>query len=223
MATTQRCWCCGNLSLGQIEFNINDQRWECKYQNCRCHETVHGCAQCDLPSVPGYTKCTTHMSMEDMRKIKEEKASNAVVIDGKGVKGSMFKLKLPVELVPPLFIRMVALVLLFGARKYKKNNWMKGMQWSEIIAGTIRHIYAFMEGKEYDEESGLPHLAHAACGLMFLIWFAYGPNKNKYVEFDDRAYQWNDSEGKAINDPWEKEVERINNINFEKIAVKEAK
>lgn len=183
------------------------------------------CDACGMESKhPYYMDVLTCWLCQDcFNKQNPKQDSNTVVIDGKGVKGSMFKLKLPVELVPPLFIRMVALVLLFGARKYKKNNWMKGMNWSEIVAGTIRHIYAFMEGKEYDEESGLPHLAHATCGLMFLIWFAYGPNKDKYVEFDDRAYQWNDSEGKAINDPWEKEVERINNINFDKIAVKEAK
>lgn len=193
---------------GQMDFWKPKDIWMCP----KCH-SKH-CERQEGETIQEYS--------ERIRNFKKPN-DNTVVIDGKGVKGSMFKLKLPVELVPPLFIRLVALVLLFGARKYKKNNWMKGMQWSEIIAGTIRHIYAFMEGKEYDEESGLPHLAHAACGLMFLCWFAYGPNKNKYVEFDDRAYQWNDEEGKAINDPWEKEVERINNINFDKIAVKEAK
>lgn len=148
-------------------------------------------------------------------------AAARVKINGDGVKGSMFKMKLPVDLVPPLFIRMVAMVLLFGARKYAKNNWLQGMSWSEIAAGTIRHIYDFLEGKEFDKESKLPHLAHAACGLMFLIWYAYGPHRKKYRKIgDDRMWQFPNGE-----DPWEEEVNRINSIDFSgiKVPAKETK
>jgi hypothetical protein len=141
-------------------------------------------------------------------------ATPDVKITGNGVKGSMFKMKLPVDLVPPLFIRMVASVLLFGARKYAKNNWLQGMSWSEVAAGTIRHIYDFLEGKEYDKESKLPHLAHAACGLMFLIWYAYGPQRKMYRKIgDDRRWMF------PKDDPWEGEVERINSIDFSNIKV----
>lgn len=141
-------------------------------------------------------------------------AAAKVKIDGDGVKGSMLKMKLPVDLVPPLFIRMVSLVLMFGTRKYAKNNWLKGMSWSEVAAGTIRHIYDFLEGKEYDKESKLPHLAHAACGLVFLIWYAYGPQSKKYRKIgDDRMWKMGE------NDPWEEEVNRINNIDFGAIKV----
>jgi hypothetical protein len=36
----------------------------------------------------------------------------------------------------------------------------------------MRHLLAFWSGEETDPESGLPHLAHALCGLMFLHWHA---------------------------------------------------
>jgi hypothetical protein len=142
-------------------------------------------------------------------------AKPEVKIDGDGVKGSMLKKKLPVDLVPPLFIKLVALVLLFGSRKYKANNWLKGMSWSEVAAGAKRHIDDFLEGNEYDSESKLPHLAHAACCLMFLIWYAYGPQSKKYRRIgDDRL--WARSKEP---DPWAAEVERINKMDFSNIAV----
>lgn len=140
-------------------------------------------------------------------------AKPKVKIDGGGVKGSMFKMKLPLDLIPPLFTKMVALVLLFGARKYAKNNWLKGMSWSEVARAARGHIDSFLEGEEFDKESKLPHLAHAACCLMFLIWFAYGPNSKKYRRFDDRLWSW-----EAVN-PWNDEVDRINNLDFSTIKV----
>lgn len=141
-------------------------------------------------------------------------AKPEVKIDGDGVKGSMLKMKLPLDLIPPLFMKLVALVLLFGARKYAKNNWLKGMSWTEVATGARRHIDLFLEGEEYDGESKLPHLAHAACCLMFLIWYAYGPKNAEYRKLnDDRMWTWD-----AVN-PWNDEVSRINNIDFTLIKV----
>lgn len=32
-----------------------------------------------------------------------------------------------------------------------------------------RHLIAYQEGEELDEESGLPHLWHAACNMAFIL------------------------------------------------------
>ncbi len=77
--------------------------------------------------------------------------------------------KTPYDLIDPLLLRDLALVLQFGARKYAEWNWAKGtFKWSRLYSATQRHLQDFWNGQEYDEETGLPVLAHAMCELMFL-------------------------------------------------------
>ena len=80
--------------------------------------------------------------------------------------------KPPVGLVDPHFILEVARVLQFGSEKYAPHNWRKGMEWSRIYDAAQRHLLAWASGEETDDESGLNHLAHAACCLMFLLSYS---------------------------------------------------
>lgn len=73
-----------------------------------------------------------------------------------------------VDLLPSAPLLETASVLDFGARKYTRNNWRKGMKWSRLHAAALRHLLAHKEGEDKDPESGLSHLAHAACCIMFL-------------------------------------------------------
>lgn len=77
--------------------------------------------------------------------------------------------KVPVDLVPPVFIEEIAKVLGHGARKYGEWNWLGGLPWTRIYASTLRHLFAWFRGEDYDKESGMSHLAHAATNVMFLI------------------------------------------------------
>jgi hypothetical protein len=77
--------------------------------------------------------------------------------------------KIDLSMVPKSLMYAVAEVLMFGARKYERHNWRKGMVWSRLIAATLRHIHAFNEGEDLDPESKLNHLHHAACDIAFLI------------------------------------------------------
>lgn len=61
-------------------------------------------------------------------------------------------------------------VMMFGARKYGPDNWRDvpdagRRYWS----AAQRHLVAHLQGEPTDEESGLPHLAHAACCVLFLL------------------------------------------------------
>lgn len=60
-------------------------------------------------------------------------------------------------------------VLEFGARKYAAWNWAKGMKWSRLYAAALRHWLADLKGEQCDSETGLSHLQHMACCLMFLL------------------------------------------------------
>jgi hypothetical protein len=71
----------------------------------------------------------------------------------------------------------VAEVMMFGAKKYARNNWKIVPDADRrYFAAMERHIKAFKRGERTDLESGLPHLAHAATCLAFLLYFeSQGP------------------------------------------------
>jgi hypothetical protein len=111
-------------------------------------------------------------------------------VDGGGVKNVMFaKDKVPVELLPPMFMEGIAKVLQHGAKKYAPNNWMRGMKFSVPFGGLLRHILAWYRGERIDADSGLPHLFCAGCELLFLSWYTEGPNAADYADMDDRVYR----------------------------------
>jgi hypothetical protein len=78
-------------------------------------------------------------------------------------------------------LEQIALVMDFGKQKYDAHNWRKGFQWSRPLSAAIRHIMAFNDGEDKDPESGLSHLAHAACCIMFLLEF-----EKTHKDLDDR-------------------------------------
>lgn len=79
--------------------------------------------------------------------------------------------KLPFELLPHDALTEVTKVLRFGANKYAARNWEKGMNWSRPYAALMRHMWAWWRGEDFDSETGVSHLAHAACCVLFLLSF----------------------------------------------------
>lgn len=73
------------------------------------------------------------------------------------------------DLLPWAATRDVVDVLTVGARKYAPNNWrfVDGWRW-RYHAAALRHLAAWALGERLDPETGLPHLAHATCCLLFL-------------------------------------------------------
>lgn len=82
----------------------------------------------------------------------------------------------------------VAKVFMFGAEKYGRYNYLKGMDWTRLIAAADRHMTKWNDGETLDEESGLNHLAHAICGLMMLLEY-----KARDLGTDDRYKSGKDS------------------------------
>lgn len=74
------------------------------------------------------------------------------------------------DFLDPAFVTEVAAVLTYGAGKYGAYNWQDGIAASRLFAAVQRHLWAFWSGEDQDPETGFSHLAHAACGLMFLHW-----------------------------------------------------
>lgn len=76
------------------------------------------------------------------------------------------------SLIPHNALWQVVAVLEFGAKKYGAGNWRNVPNAKERYFNAChRHLNAWWMGEKVDNESGLPHLAHAVCCLMFLMWF----------------------------------------------------
>lgn len=73
----------------------------------------------------------------------------------------------------------------FGAKKYAKFNWMKGMPWSELISSAQRHVMAMLDGSSIDPDSGELHAAHFICNAMMLVHYV-----DHYPEGNDLPVEW---------------------------------
>ncbi len=80
--------------------------------------------------------------------------------------------KPPMSLLDSYALEQIALVLAFGAGKYDRHNWRGGIRFSRLIDAALRHLLVFNNGEDNDPESGLPHLAHAGCCIMFALWMS---------------------------------------------------
>ena len=72
-------------------------------------------------------------------------------------------------------------VLEVGAKKYSAWNWKGGMSHTEVSESLMRHLFAYLEGEDFDEETKCHHIGHVMCNAMFLMY-----NINNKPEFDDR-------------------------------------
>lgn len=62
-------------------------------------------------------------------------------------------------------------VLAYGANKYARENWQKGLVLHEVLESMQRHLAALMDGETHDEESTLWHIGHIQCNAMFYSYF----------------------------------------------------
>jgi ribosomal protein L37AE/L43A len=78
--------------------------------------------------------------------------------------------KLRWSLLPWSSVEEILRVVEFGAKKYTPKNWQKVDPPNRYLDALLRHLVAHLEGEVNDEETGLTHLAHAGCNILFLIW-----------------------------------------------------
>ena len=77
-----------------------------------------------------------------------------------------------VDLIDPDWLEDVGRVMGFGAKKYAPNNWKIVPNAIERYeAAAFRHMSKYKQGQKIDPEFGVHHLAHAACNILFLLWF----------------------------------------------------
>jgi hypothetical protein len=78
--------------------------------------------------------------------------------------------KVSISAIPPTALLHEAQALMDGEKKYGTRNWRTAPVQARIyLDACFRHLYAWMEGEEYAEDSGVHHLGHARACLAILI------------------------------------------------------
>lgn len=78
--------------------------------------------------------------------------------------------KVPLNTVPPVAILYLAQALGDGAVKYGPYNWREYPISSSVYYGAmLRHIFAWWDGEENAEDSGVHHLGHAMACMALLL------------------------------------------------------
>jgi len=91
--------------------------------------------------------------------------------------------KIRFDLIPPWCLEQLSKVYTYGTIKYDDDNWWKGLKWRKEVFGCItRHIYQWLRGEKYDDESGCHHLAHAAWNCFTLMEY-----ERNGIGIDDRV------------------------------------
>lgn len=107
-------------------------------------------------------------------------------IDGGGLRHN--EDKNPLELIPPRWIWDLGLLFKAGAKKYARNNWLRGMSYANIEGCLMRHFLKWRMGESHDPETGLHHLVHVAWNALALVTYS----DEKYKQFDDREFKEED-------------------------------
>ena len=111
----------------------------------------------------GYPPTKGQMKIYQRSKEEEEQM-------GQSTAGRFSEGKIRFDLVAPWSMDQIAQVYTYGTIKYDDDNWWKGLKWKKDVLGCIfRHVWKWVRGEMWDDESGLHHLAHAAWNCIALM------------------------------------------------------
>lgn len=138
-----------------------------------CHDD--DCPFCKMEKKEGALCGTKYAALIPNSELKKSIASKETesLKSAETVSGVKYdQLKPRWSLFPDKTLSLVLAVLEHGAKKYAIFNWTKVPN-PEIryYDAAMRHLEARKMGWYMDKESKLPHLAHAICCLLFLLWF----------------------------------------------------
>jgi hypothetical protein len=85
--------------------------------------------------------------------------------------------KAPLRFVPPVLMVLAAPAMADGAKKYGPYNWReKKVRLSVYLEAILRHLLAYADGEDDDQDSGHLHLSHIAANVGILADALYGDN-----------------------------------------------
>lgn len=115
--------------------------------------------------------------------------------------------KVPMSTVSARVMMEIGLGMLEGDRKYGRHNYrVAGVRGSVYYDACMRHIMAWWEGEDVDQESGLSHITKA---LSCLTVLRDAMLNNKF--YDDRPPKLEDGWVKKLNEKAKEIIEKYPN------------
>lgn len=130
------------------------------------------CATCEFKAMDGLNHCPTCLGKAEAKAFKEAEAKvfNSYLMEQFNPKDIIGSNKIPLHLWPETATVLGSLALLDGALKYGRSNWRAvGIRASIYYDAARRHLNAWFEGEDVDQDSGLPHLAHALACIAIIV------------------------------------------------------
>jgi hypothetical protein len=91
--------------------------------------------------------------------------------------------KLRYDLLPWDCVEQVVDILTYGAKKYEAEDWkIVDDASNRYFSALLRHLIAYKQGEDTDQESGKLHLAHVATNALFLLWFNMQKNNQTTIK-----------------------------------------
>lgn len=113
----------------------------------------------------------------------DPESKRAYVTKDTNPKDAVGSLKCPLSVIPSNVMWQLGLALLEGAIKYGRHNYrVSGVRSSIYYDAALRHLTAWWEGEDIDQDSGLPHVIKAIGSLVVLADAMH----QGMVEWDDR-------------------------------------
>ena len=144
-----------------------------KYDYSKHYDRIHHPIEGLNPVMAGTPDKVAYSSMP----VAPPKTSSPPRVEG--LKGSKHDIgKAPWHLLPWEEVEEVVKVLQHGAAKYGEFNWMQVPDARKrYFSAAMRHLAAYANGQGrdlMDKESGLSHMSHAVCSILFIMHFERG-------------------------------------------------
>ena len=149
-----------NGPLGDVEFQWMDEYEPVYTLPTTKEQWLLGYDGTEVIASGGYT-----LNPDVVRATQEFMVTDPVTGGQKGSKLARF------DLLPYDVLTLVAEHFGKGAAKYEDRNWERGYDWGLSMAALQRHLAAFWDGEDVDEETGSFHLQAVIFHAMALLAF----------------------------------------------------
>lgn len=94
--------------------------------------------------------------------------------------------KAPLHMIPEIALEGMAHAFDYGAKKYDRFNYRKGIDITRLTDSLRRHTLAYLKGEDNDPESGLPHTWHMLANAAMIEWTrVHHPNLDDRYKKDE--------------------------------------
>jgi len=126
--------------------------------------------------------------------------------------------KMPFSMLPLDALVEITRVYLIGGIKYERDNWLKGMSWTDMIDCAERHFILWRMGLHRDPDTGCHHLALCAWNIIGLLVYelrGLGTDDRTKLPIDEN-FNWTDGPAKELKLGLSKEELEALRLKYEK-------